>query len=312
MASKLPWFRFHQDDWLAHARLRRCSVEARGVWIDLVCMMRQEESGTLNDDIEGMARSIGLPSARLLELLEELSRRDVAEVAVADGRVSVTSRRVTRDLKEESRERDLTAERTREYRSRRRDASVTLPSRSCDAAVTPLQRSCDAAVTLEIKSQSQIEIQKKTGGSPATPTLQTSDGLRAGAREPESEVGGREVPKAKSLEQAKHPPGGATQIENPPGSLELAPRRCTCVEGFDASAGQCCRRCERGRERARRVTTAARADDAQAARAASASKPRPPPTSGSYAELAARIGSKRAAEAVSPVARGPPTVQVAP
>ncbi len=153
MASRMPWFRMHQDDWLAHARLRRCSVEARGVWIDLVCMMRQEESGTLEDDLDGMARSIGLPVERLLANLEELSRRNVAGVSITAGRVSVTSRRVTRDLEDEERERAGSTHRSREHRSRNADA--TPMQRSCNADATPMQRSCNADATLESQSQSQ-------------------------------------------------------------------------------------------------------------------------------------------------------------
>lgn len=156
MASRLPWFRMHQDDWLAHARLRRCSVEARGVWIDLVCMMRQEEAGTLVDDVEGMARSIGLPADRLLALLDELRRRDVAEVEVADGRVTVTSRRVTRDLADEERERE-------EWRDQKRQQRKA-PTEACPVDVREMSgaMSGDCPVDVRRESQSQKKNQSKT------------------------------------------------------------------------------------------------------------------------------------------------------
>lgn len=287
MASQLPWFRFHQDDWLAHARLRRCSVEARGVWIDLICMMRQEASGTIECRADGLARAVGLDVERFLDVIDELEVANVAEVRHDGAMLFVTSRRVTRDLEEEERERDLTAERTREYRARLRDAAVTPTKRSRDAAVTP-------------ESKSQIENQKKTptaDGLRTTPTTQTSDGIRAGAREPESEVGGREVPKAKTGDAAPPRPAGTA---------------CSCVDGFDAAAGQCCRRCERGRERARRVTTAARADDAQQARASRRERPPSTPAPPSYRDLVAKIAQPDARQAASPRARAPPTAQVAP
>ena len=94
--------------------------------------------------------------------------------------------------------------------------------------------------------------------------------------------------------------------------LEQAGKVVAHVEGFDASAGQCCRRCERGRERARRVTTAARADDAQQARASERARPPSTPAPPSYRDLVAKIAQPDARQAASPHARAPPTAQVAP
>ena len=38
---KKPWFKFYPSDWLGDAALRSCSVTARGIWIDMLCIMDQ-------------------------------------------------------------------------------------------------------------------------------------------------------------------------------------------------------------------------------------------------------------------------------
>lgn len=283
MASRLPWFRMHQDDWLAHARLRRCSVEARGVWIDLICSMRQEEAGTLHDDVDGMARSIGLPAERLLALLEELHRRDVAEVAVANGRVTVTSRRVTRDLEDEERERDDWREQKAAQRSRKPHVRQVSTQVS-----TQVSGDCPVDVRLESQSQKKNQTERSnspTPGSSSSKVPQPSVGLRALARAPEAE--GRMGDGEKS-----EPPKPCSR----------------CTEGFDAAAQRCCS-CPAGRERARRVTSAAAADRDQAARAAARGAAAPPAKSIPFPELVARIAAK-ASPANATASRAPPIAQV--
>lgn len=45
---KLPAFMFYPGDWLKDPALRRCSLAARGLWIDLLCLMFEcEERGVL-------------------------------------------------------------------------------------------------------------------------------------------------------------------------------------------------------------------------------------------------------------------------
>lgn len=36
-----PWFKFYPTDWRADPALRMCSATARGVWIDLICLMHE-------------------------------------------------------------------------------------------------------------------------------------------------------------------------------------------------------------------------------------------------------------------------------
>ena len=36
-----PWFKFYPTDWRADPALRMCSPAARGVWIDMICLMHE-------------------------------------------------------------------------------------------------------------------------------------------------------------------------------------------------------------------------------------------------------------------------------
>ncbi len=41
--SKRPWFKFYPSDWQGDLRLRSCSVAARGLWAELICIMNSAD-----------------------------------------------------------------------------------------------------------------------------------------------------------------------------------------------------------------------------------------------------------------------------
>jgi hypothetical protein len=94
------WSKFWWQDWLADPALRMCSLEARGMWIDLLCLMHQSErSGYLQIDGKPIPhRTIALLCAVDVRLV----RRTTAEL-IATGVASLTpdgilySRRMVRD-----------------------------------------------------------------------------------------------------------------------------------------------------------------------------------------------------------------------
>ena len=99
MASK-PWMKFFPGDWSRDAELRRCSAAARGVWLDLLCLMWEcEERGRLAtagrpwEIIEAAHALPGDPSENR-RCIEELVRNGVASV---DGSGALYSRRMMRD-----------------------------------------------------------------------------------------------------------------------------------------------------------------------------------------------------------------------
>ena len=40
---KRPWFKFYPSDWRADQALRSCSVAARGLWIECMCIMHEAD-----------------------------------------------------------------------------------------------------------------------------------------------------------------------------------------------------------------------------------------------------------------------------
>lgn len=97
---KRPAFQFYPGDWQHDAALRSCSVAARGLWIEMMCIMHQGEPyGTLSlngdaIDVGQLARMVGASAKETTRWLSELesagafSRND-------DGRIY--SRRMVRD-----------------------------------------------------------------------------------------------------------------------------------------------------------------------------------------------------------------------
>jgi hypothetical protein len=81
MATR-PAFQFYPADWRLNANLRRCSAAARGVWVDVLCLLHDsDEYGVLRWPLADIAQSAGAP----LELLEELAQKKVLKGADANG-----------------------------------------------------------------------------------------------------------------------------------------------------------------------------------------------------------------------------------
>ena len=100
MRLKLPSFQFYPGDWLKDPNLRRCSHAAKGVWMDLLCLMfESEERGVLitssrawSDD--EVALAVGGDRAVVLSCVQELMLKGVL-LRREDG--SLYSRRLVRD-----------------------------------------------------------------------------------------------------------------------------------------------------------------------------------------------------------------------
>ena len=86
--------RFSPADWVINTR--PLSLAAKGAWIDLLCIMwNAQNRGVLTMSIEGYARAIGATVEQTGRVIAELIESKVCEnVADADGRVTLTSRRM--------------------------------------------------------------------------------------------------------------------------------------------------------------------------------------------------------------------------
>lgn len=70
---KRPAFQFYTKDWLGNKKLRRCSREARGAWIDVLCLMHdnEEEYGVLRWPLSEIASAAHAPIKLLRELVDK-------------------------------------------------------------------------------------------------------------------------------------------------------------------------------------------------------------------------------------------------
>jgi hypothetical protein len=86
---KRPWLQFFVGDWLTHPGLRSCSLRARAVAIDLVCVMHQAEqyghlrAGRKDLGPAELARIVGESAAEVESLLRELHDAGVFAVTAA-------------------------------------------------------------------------------------------------------------------------------------------------------------------------------------------------------------------------------------
>jgi hypothetical protein len=97
---KAPAFQFYPGDWMKDPELRSVSLEARGLWIDVLCMMAESDprgylqiSGNAPSDTQ-LARMVGCTKEELSRGLSELSAAGVFSVTKTG---VIFSRRMVRD-----------------------------------------------------------------------------------------------------------------------------------------------------------------------------------------------------------------------
>jgi hypothetical protein len=97
---KRPAFQFYPGDWRRDTALQTCSLAARGLWIEMICLMHEGEPyghlrvGAKTISLEVLARMVGEPCPRVRQLLAELEDAGVCSRR-EDG--TLFSRRMARD-----------------------------------------------------------------------------------------------------------------------------------------------------------------------------------------------------------------------
>lgn len=67
-----PSFQFYPADWKVNANLRRCSIKARGAWIEVLCLLHDmSEYGICRWSLKEIAKATSTPIATLKELAEK-------------------------------------------------------------------------------------------------------------------------------------------------------------------------------------------------------------------------------------------------
>jgi hypothetical protein len=101
MTMKLPSFHFYAGDWMKDPALRSVSLEARGVWMDMLCLMfESDRRGYLQHatgkpvNEEQLARMTGCSTRQVSRLLQELESSGVFS-RTEEG--TIFSRRMVKD-----------------------------------------------------------------------------------------------------------------------------------------------------------------------------------------------------------------------
>jgi hypothetical protein len=97
---KRPAFQWYPGDWRRDVALQSCSIEARGLWMEMINLMHDGDpyghlsAGGITIDAVMLANLTGIPAARVKKLIAELEQRRI--FSRTDGGV-IYSRRMVRD-----------------------------------------------------------------------------------------------------------------------------------------------------------------------------------------------------------------------
>ena len=93
------WFKFEIPAWRNSPELRVCSLEARGFWIDCIAIMRDTGQPTISGTYRDFARAVGCFPDEAKRCIAELKRNNTADVTIRNGRVTLISRKYSKELK---------------------------------------------------------------------------------------------------------------------------------------------------------------------------------------------------------------------
>lgn len=103
-----PWMKFYPADWRSDPRLRVCSIAARGLWIEMLCIMHEADPyghllvNGLPVSAKQLASFTGVPLREVSKLMGELETAGVFSVE----QDVIISRRMVRDKAKEDRDRE--------------------------------------------------------------------------------------------------------------------------------------------------------------------------------------------------------------
>lgn len=97
--AKNWWFKFDYRVWRTDSSVRRCSLETRGFWLELLCAMYESETCEISGSYEEIGWLVGCDPSIVARCLVELQRTKTADVTLGNGSVTVVSRRLRNELK---------------------------------------------------------------------------------------------------------------------------------------------------------------------------------------------------------------------
>lgn len=99
---KNPWMKFYPQDWRGDQTLRICSLEARGLWIEMVCIMHEADPYghlVINGHPVTDAQLGALTGTDLSTISRLKTELETAGVYSKTGKGTIYSRRMNRDHK---------------------------------------------------------------------------------------------------------------------------------------------------------------------------------------------------------------------
>lgn len=141
--GKAPSVQWYFKDWLSDRKLQRCSVSTRGIWINLLNYMFDDDGdnrGVLDNlDVKEIARLGGSSVAEAQQFIDEAVKNKFCDIRVTGHGVSaIVSRRITRDNKERLKAR-LRKRNERERKDQNNDVTgMSRESHSTSPSPTPI------------------------------------------------------------------------------------------------------------------------------------------------------------------------------
>jgi len=146
--SYKPAFQFYPGDWKKDPCLSMCGPETRGIYIDILCSMHDNDgSGIITGTVEQLARMCRCSPKQMADAIEELSVTKTCRVTISDGAITMMNRR----MNEEHKSRKSSAERSKKYRENRKsDKKVTPLSSSSSSSSSSIPNKCVKKLGAEI------------------------------------------------------------------------------------------------------------------------------------------------------------------
>src|SRR4051812_38833447 len=100
VAARYPWLKFYPSDWRADPALRMCSLAARGLWMEMLCLMHEASprgSLLVNGHPVNETQLASLCGVATREVMGCLSQLEAAGVFSREDDGIIYSRRMRRD-----------------------------------------------------------------------------------------------------------------------------------------------------------------------------------------------------------------------
>jgi hypothetical protein len=176
MSNVRPAFQFYPGDWRKDPCLRMCSPATRGIWIDLLCMIHESETGfSVTGTIAQLSRACGCTPEEMASAIDELDDTNTATVTLDNEKVTVISRRLEREKKA----RDNNALRQKRHKQKRQGNEEVTPissSSSSSLVTTEIKQGSDKSSLISPNQGADARDEKQPSDDQKTPRKGTRHG----------------------------------------------------------------------------------------------------------------------------------------